>query len=143
MEEYLAGALADREAVWRERIGDGIPPGWLVLTAWDGPVLTGFLCLQSGVDPLWGALVDNLHVDPERKGRGMGRRLMAAAAAWLIETDPGSPMHLFAFEKNVAACEFYRRIGGAVVEHLPREAPDGRQLPEFRFFWKDPRVLLP
>ena len=66
------------------------------------------------------ALLDNLHVIPEKHGRGIGRQLMAAVAQWVAERAPDATLYLWVFEKNVAAREFYRKLGAietGVEEH--------------------------
>jgi GNAT superfamily N-acetyltransferase len=34
--------------------------------------LMGFICAFGGHDPIWGSLIDNLHVHPSAKGKGLG-----------------------------------------------------------------------
>lgn len=51
-----------------------------------------------------------LAVDPDRRGRSLGRELMAAAEAWL--SDRGAPkIQLMVRADNTAALGFYERLG--------------------------------
>lgn len=51
-----------------------------------------------------------LAVDPDLRGRGLGRDLMAAAEAWL--SDRGAPkIQLMVRADNTAALGFYDRLG--------------------------------
>jgi len=135
--DYLEHRVeAEREAAWKERIGGGLPNGFVVLLALEGEELVGFVSVRLDADAEWGSTIENLHVDPERKGRGTGRLLMAAAARWVLARRPESRLYLWVFEENRAACGFYQRMGGEAVELGPRSAPDGGMAPEFRFVWQ-------
>lgn len=139
-DDYLATEVdAERLANWQRRFSTP-PAGQRVFLAEDdGPA--GFLCAVDQFDPEWGCLVDNLHVGAERKGRGIGRMLMAAAAAWLIETAPERSMHLWVLQPNVDAQAFYRRLGGELAGEAIRHLPGGAAVPGYRFVWRDVRVL--
>ena len=74
-------------ATWRSTVA---PPGrsvspqpspWArtVLAEGDGELL-GFAHVVLRDDPVWGALVDKLHVRHDQKRRGIGRRLLGAVA---------------------------------------------------------------
>ena len=63
----------------RARLGDSVDANYgFIAEAETGPV--GFVYMLGGVDATWGTLIDNLHVLPGQKGRGIGRRLLEAAA---------------------------------------------------------------
>lgn len=136
------GVYANRLARWENRMLNGIAADMLILTASEGDQLAGFICVQLDEDGRWGALVDNLHVHPQRKGQGLGRSLMSHGASWIGRQRPGSPVHLWAFEANQGARAFYRRLGGAEVERKVLPAPDGSQLPEIRYAWERADILL-
>jgi GNAT superfamily N-acetyltransferase len=141
-DEFLARDVeADRRAVWNER-----------MTAWDparafgeiaeiGDVPVGFACTFRDMEPEHGALLDNLHVLPDRRGGGIGRRLLAGAAGWVAASFPGTPMHLTVFAANANACAFYRRLGGIASEPFEGPEPDGRLHRLLRFVWPDPALV--
>lgn len=140
-DEYLTGQVdVDRERVWRQRFHELAPHVFRVFIAEDADGPIGFACvLLQG--PSTGALLDNLHVVPEKQGGGVGRRLMAEVARWVVERDPGATLHLWVFEANAAARRFYLSLGATECATEEREAPDGRRLPGVRCQWDDPRVL--
>ena len=132
----------DRLRVWRSRLRAAPPDRQLVRLAVEEPQLVGFVCVFLDEDDRWGALVDNLHVHPDVKGRGIGRRLMAQAAAWVIDRRPASALHLWVFEDNHSARGFYQRIGGTPVERVVHAAADGNDIPSVRYVWERPAQLV-
>ena len=75
-DEYLDGDIAaERRQVWTARLGESVDANYgFIAEAETGPV--GFAYMLGGVDATWGTLIDNLHVLPRQKGRGIGRRLL-------------------------------------------------------------------
>lgn len=127
---YLDGAIdADRLATWTARLADRKTEAVGVVAERDGDGV-GFVYAYPDHDAVWGMLVDNLHVLPEARGTGLGRRLMQAVAATAIDR-----LHLWVFEANHDARAFYARIGGREVEHVHKPAPDGGLHPEWRVAW--------
>src|SRR5262245_36844091 len=87
-DHYLAHEVdADRIKVWRQRIAEFTQEDFNVFIAQDGDRAVGFACVFLK-KPSVTALVDNLHVIPEKKGCGIGRQLMAKAAEWVLEREP-------------------------------------------------------
>ena len=74
--------------------------------------IRGFACAFLEADPEWGCLLDNLHVVPELKGKGLGTQLMTAVAERVWRSNPYGRLHLWAYEQNLAARRFYERLGG-------------------------------
>jgi GNAT superfamily N-acetyltransferase len=98
--------------------------------------LLGFACVLLDAEPDWGALLDNLHVAPELKRRGIGRALFDAARRWVATTAPGMPMHLTVIEANENAWRFYEGIGGTLVERMTKEVIPGTKLVVRRYQWR-------
>lgn len=146
--EFLDGPIyADRIEVWRGRLAGApsrtsSPEDQLVLLAEENGVLRGFVCAFLDADPRWGAFLDNLHVVPAWQGRGLGKRLMSTAGAWVADRCPGMGLYLLVFDENRAARGFYDRLGGQVVERYAHRAPDGTDLLTVRYWWKDARELV-
>jgi GNAT superfamily N-acetyltransferase len=87
-------------------------------------------------DPEWGPLLDNLHVRPHLKGRGIGARLLQASREWSSAVAPGRPMHLWVLEGNAQARHFYDRERGDIVERQMVELTQGIMVPALRYVWR-------
>lgn len=111
-EAYLAGPVeVDIASLWTRAPG----PGDFRLLAEAGGVVLGFVAV---IDKAGAPYVDNLHVAPAARGRGVGRVLMQAAASRL-RARGDDRMWLTVMEGNAAALAFYRRIGGVVAAPVP------------------------
>ncbi|HLE69687.1 MAG TPA: GNAT family N-acetyltransferase, partial [Vicinamibacteria bacterium] len=99
------------------------------------------VCAILDEDETWGALLDNLHVLPAWKGKGLGRRLMVEAARWVASRRPGSPLHLWVIEENEEARSFYDRLAGRPLDRKLWSAPDGRGIGLIRYVWNDPTCV--
>lgn len=121
---YLDGdVVSDRLAVWTRRLAE--PDGTLTLLAEHSIGPLGFIHIVFDDDPIWGSLVDNLHITPDRQRTGVGRSLLtlAAQAATRQATHPG--LYLWVLEQNDAAQRFYRAMGGSIVEKGTVSDPGG------------------
>ena len=105
------------------------------------PDVTGFVCVLLDEEPEYGALLDNLHVAPTRHGGGIGRRLMADAAAWVAAMRPGWSMHLWVYQANARTVDFYRVAGGEEVDQRVIVTPAGNRAAVLRLEWRDPERL--
>jgi GNAT superfamily N-acetyltransferase len=136
-DEFLNGAVfEDRCALWHERLSGVARADQLVLIEEQGGVLQGFACAFLNADLRWGTLLDNLHVRPIFKGQGLGRQLMLEVFAWSLRQDCPR-LHLWAYERNLAARSFYERLGGVVTEQVAEIAPDGAMVNAVRYSWSD------
>ena len=142
-DSYLAGPIAEERAnLWRSRLSSPGGDRRYVLLAEAEGTLVAFVCVLLDEEPLWGAYLDNLHVLPELKGRGLGRQLFRRAAQWVMSNEPRWPIHLWVFEANDEARRFYAALGGEVVEHRLKRAPGGADISSLRYIWRDLQVLL-
>ncbi len=108
---FLAGPVeSDRMAVWNARLSNPRDDQQVAVAVEQG-VLVGFVCVFGDEEPKWGARVDNLHVTPSARRRGIGEMLLKSAASWVADRYPGSALHLWVFEMNALACQFYTRLG--------------------------------
>ncbi|AXE35124.1 GNAT family N-acetyltransferase [Chromobacterium phragmitis] len=131
----------DRLAIWRGRFASPARL-WLRIACWNGEPV-GFVCLLPDEAPELGVYLDNLHVRADQQGRGIGRALMAAAAAEACRAAPGRPLYLWVYERNADACAVYARLGGEEAERQEVDTPAGTRAVALRFSWPDPARLLP
>ncbi|NNM74379.1 GNAT family N-acetyltransferase [Enterovirga aerilata] len=142
-DDYLdAGIHAERRTLWRSRFTGEPGPDQVVAVAEDGTGLVALACILAGHDPIWGSLIDNLHVRPDRKRTGIGRLVLADAAARIPAVHAGTPLHLTVLDANLPARAAYEAWGGEFCEYLDAELPDGQSLPVRRYRWADPDALI-
>jgi GNAT superfamily N-acetyltransferase len=103
--------------------------------------IVGFVCVLLDEEPEYGALLDNLHVAPDRHRSGIGRRLMASASHWVTAMQPEWSMHLWVYEQNLKTVAFYRSAGGVDVDHRVIVTPAGNRATVLRFEWRDTAAL--
>jgi ribosomal protein S18 acetylase RimI-like enzyme len=142
LDSYLDGdVVVDRQAVWRSRL---VQPGTLQFTviAREGDEVLGFAHTILDEDPLWGSLLENLHVRSELKRSGIGSRLLSETAQRLIRLRPGGSLHLWVLQQNEAAQAFYDALGGERVEtKLRGPFPGGGRAMSHRYHWADSAQL--
>jgi steroid delta-isomerase-like uncharacterized protein len=137
-DEYLDGKVfADRGSAWQEKLSSRDSDSILLLVAFHDGQPVGFVCAILDEDEEWGALLDNLHVLPAWKGKGLGRKLMAEAARWVARERPRSPLHLWVLSENEEARAFYQRLSGRPLDRKLWRAPDGSELYLVRYVWND------
>ncbi len=140
--DFLSGPIEEeRLEAWTGRLGPHQPHVTaLIAEDVDGPV--GFVCAVGADDERWGTLIDNLHVLPTAKGRGLGTDLLGAAADWSLQGYPDSGITLWCFEQNEPARRFYERRGGVIVERSRHSVPGGGDRPVLRYHWPDPASAI-
>ncbi|MEV5557992.1 GNAT family N-acetyltransferase [Nonomuraea wenchangensis] len=134
---YLGGPLLDeRKAMWSTRLAT-VPAeqdhSRCLLVAVDDNMLLGFAYLAVATDGR--LLLDNLHVQPERKQSGIGRQLVHHAFGWASEQHPDKTVYLEVLRDNVAAITFYRRLGGQPAKEFVERFPAGFELPVVEYTW--------
>jgi len=134
--------VADRQAVWRERLhGPTTETAFGVVAEGAAGQLIGFTYVLLHHDPVWGSLIDNLHVHPEHKGGGIGGRLLQSVATQL-GPEHTQPCFLWVLDANEPAKRFYARMGAEFAEQAMAPPFGGVSLPEWRCVWRDPAQLL-
>jgi ribosomal protein S18 acetylase RimI-like enzyme len=133
---YLNGPIAaERAAVWQNRLTNSPANQWVLLAEEAGQV-QGFICLYLDHDPQWGTLIDNLHVEPELKGRGIGAMLLKKGADVAATYASRPQFYLRVFEANERAVGFYDRMNGHRAKQDLHDAPDGGQHPVYYYAWQ-------
>lgn len=123
-DSFLDGdILDDRRSVWSDRLAKPSHSATIVATA--AGSVTAFVHVIFDADDQWGSLVDNLHVALVQQRRGVGRALLARAAAAVVERAGSRTVHLWVLEQNTAAQRFYSALGGTNVETTLADEPGG------------------
>lgn len=143
-DDFLDSGLDDeRRTAWMERLQvSPVATAFGIVAEDEAGHMVGFAYVVPGDDPVWGTLLDNLHVHPDLKGGGVGRRLMQAVARELGPTH-SQPMYLWVLDANEPAKRFYERLGAEFAEQETEALPfSGVALPKWRCVWRDLSVLL-
>eukprot|EP00049_Salpingoeca_infusionum_P004610 m.81621 g.81621 ORF g.81621 m.81621 type:complete len:221 (+) comp12648_c1_seq1:114-776(+) len=96
----------------------------------------GFVCVNATAEREYGILLDNLHVMPEYRRRGIARTLVQTAIKWVVQHYPEESMHLTCFSSNDRARQFYTAMGGKLYGE-PFMWQDGESAPTecLRYSW--------
>jgi ribosomal protein S18 acetylase RimI-like enzyme len=143
LDSFLDGdVVADRQAVWGERLTARGADQFTIVADYDGMVV-GFVHMILDADPHWGALLDNLHVTHRLKRRGIGRRMLGEAAHRLARRRPvDSRFYLWVLDQNTAAQSFYAACGSSKVETtLGGPFPGGGRALCHRMAWLNAAAL--
>jgi ribosomal protein S18 acetylase RimI-like enzyme len=135
-DDTLGPALdGERRTHWRAKLAAMTPADTVMIA--DG---LGFVAVWAKGDAGFGAYIDNLHIHPDRRSAGLGRRLLGVAMRRTAERRE-MRAYLWVFHANTRAIDFYRRLGGEIVEHGFDEI-DGRRVPQCRIAWRDTARLV-
>lgn len=136
--DYLENvAPQERLDVWTARMNNPLPTRWILLAEEDGELL-GFICLERDQDQRWGALVDNLHVNGNYQGRGIGRQLMRQGVEHLRKNATSTNFYLWVLTDNTQAIEFYQRVNGRQVGPAETHVLAGNEVAVYRYVWEEP-----
>ncbi len=131
-EAYLASQLVeDLERHWHKI---HIQPDDIVLVAEEKGII-GFIAVWCRPDPY----IDNLHVTPSKRSKGVGSKLMASAARQMIQQGHQTA-YLWVIESNKKAIRLYERLGGVRTEQAIKNL-FGYQVPSIKIVWSDISVL--
>jgi len=106
----------------------------VVLIAEDKGLL-GFIAVLCRPTPY----IDNLHIKPSLRSRGIGSALLKSAAKELLAREQKTA-YLWVFETNQQAIRFYERLGGVKMEEAPQDI-FGYKIPSLKIAWKDLTVI--
>ncbi|WP_329103485.1 GNAT family N-acetyltransferase [Micromonospora sp. NBC_01699] len=123
-DSYLDGDVTtERRSVWSTRLASAANSATVV--AERGGRLAGFVHVMFDHDPVWGSLVDNLHVAHDQHRTGIGTELLDRATRAVADRANGTGMYLWVLEQNTAAQRFYRACGATRAEAATVEPPGG------------------
>jgi GNAT superfamily N-acetyltransferase len=133
-DEYLDNDLAgERIAYWSGKVCS-LTAGEFILMAVDTTGdIEGFIAVMDLPEKGYSALVDNLHVRPDLKGRGIGKALMQRAAQILVDSGRTN-YYLWVLNGNEPACRFYESIGGVPADEKTVHF-GGKDVLATRFVW--------
>lgn len=141
-DEFLNGPVVEnRRAVWQNRLSQPTPNQHIIVAEHLGTIC-GFACLYTDDDPIWGTLLDNLHVHSDQKGRGVGTMLIKSAARWAHAKNPEAGFYLWVLPQNTNARNFYEKLGATNHELVSHETPDGGLSDAYRYVWPDVTKLI-
>jgi ribosomal protein S18 acetylase RimI-like enzyme len=104
--------------------------------------IVGFCCTILNDDPLFGSLIDNLHVSTAMQKAGIGKMLIKDAAEAIIEKALTRKMYLWVYEANINARRAYERLGGTNLETILKRGNDGTVVSTCRYTWGDVAKII-
>lgn len=141
-EDYLDHKVdADRLQVWHDRLKNLNAKQIVTLAIAEGK-LAGFCCTMIDDDPVFGSLIDNLHVCSSRQKSGIGKLLVKDAAHNILAKSSSRSMYLWVYEANINARAAYEKLGGNNHETVLKESSDGSRARTCRYVWEDVQRLL-
>ncbi|NBO64709.1 MAG: GNAT family N-acetyltransferase [Acidobacteria bacterium] len=141
-DNYLDGGIdEERRGEWQRRLSAPHEESLGFIALLDGEPV-GFVYGFQNEHDCWGALIDNLHVLPGWKGRGIGRQLMARFAEELLARGDTNGVFLWVYEQNTAARRFYEIVGGTRSEETDYPLPGGGEARIYRITWSSPQALI-
>lgn len=134
-DEYLDGdVFEDRNSVWQSRLADPVSNQFIVVAEKASSIL-GFACVYGGDHTEWGSFLDNIHVQPDLTGAGIGKRLMVQIFGWCQEHYPNCGLYLWVLNSNERAQNFYKALGAEDRGGEISEAPGGGEIHGRRYVW--------
>ena len=141
-DEYLDNEVEkDRLDTWYRRLKS---PGenQLVTMAILDETIAGFCCVFLNDDPVFGSLIDNLHVSINLQKSGIGKMLVKDCAKSICSKAGNKKMYLWVYESNKNARIAYERLGGTNFETTEKKNEDGTISKTCRYIWDDVSKLL-
>ena len=141
-EDYLKNEVdADRLNVWHQRLQQP-DKNQRTGVALRNNEIVGFCCAILNDDPVFGTLIDNLHVSSTVQKSGIGRALLTDLAQYICEKCGDRRMYLWVYPSNTNARIFYERLGGIFAEEVEKPNDDGTTSLSCRYTWENSGTLL-
>ena len=140
-QDYLQNVVpSERLSVWQERLKNPRENQFVLVAQHNGFVI-GFACVFVMEHLEWGSYLENLHVRQSHHGRGIGAKLLIEVAVICEQKCAGKGLYLSVNQANKNAQKFYLKFGAENAQISVWNAPDGSQVPTFRFTWKSTAAL--
>jgi ribosomal protein S18 acetylase RimI-like enzyme len=136
-DNYLDNEIEkDRLDTWYRRLSS---PGenQVVTVASLDNIFAGFCCLYLDDDPIFGSLIDNLHVSSNLQRSGIGKMLVIDCANKVYDKARNKKLYLWVYESNKNARTVYDRLSGTNFETIEKDNPDGTKSRTCRIVWDD------
>jgi ribosomal protein S18 acetylase RimI-like enzyme len=131
----------DRLNTWYERLKSPVE-NQLVTIATLEENIAGFCCVFLNDDPVFGSLIDNLHVSMNLQKSGIGKMLVKDFSKSICDKCNNKKMYLWVYESNRNARIVYERLGGTNFETIEKKNEDGTNSQTCRYIWNDVSKLL-
>lgn len=131
----------DRLTTWYRRMKSPVKNQTVTIATFDN-MFAGFCCLYYDDDPIFGSLIDNLHVTSNLQRSGIGKMLVIDCARKVYEKAKKKSMYLWVYESNINARIAYERLGGTNFETIQKGNPDGTSSKTCRIIWDDITRLI-
>ena len=136
-DEYLDKEVEkDRLDTWYGRLKSPVENQLITIAASDDSIV-GFCCVFLNDDPVFGSLIDNLHVSMNWQKSGIGKILVKESAKKICDKADTRKMYLWVFESNKNARIVYERLGGTCFETIDKKNEDGTISKTCRYIWDD------
>jgi GNAT superfamily N-acetyltransferase len=115
--EKMSHLVVATEASIREHMFGTNPVAEVLLAYWDGEPVGFALYLRNFSTFLGqaGIYLEDLFVDPEHRGKGIGKALLIRLAKIAVERDYGR-LEWAVLDWNAPSIEFYRRLGAVPLD---------------------------
>lgn len=131
----------DRLNTWYSRLSSPSKNQIVTIATFD-TVFAGFCCAYLDDDPIFGSLIDNLHVPSDLQRSGIGKILVMDCARKVHDKAEIKKMYLWVFKSNKNARMAYERLGGTNFETIEKENPDATISKTCRIIWDDITRLI-
>jgi GNAT superfamily N-acetyltransferase len=142
-DDYLDNRVeAERMNYWHDRMKNPKVNQVILLCEETGSLL-GFVGFYVDDDEVLGTYIDNLHVQKELKGQGIGKLILQEVVKWIKQNAQYQKMYLWVYEANHSARVFYQKVGAINNETLDLENPfdKDQKVATCRYIWSDFEVL--
>ena len=129
------------EATWLHRLKSPSENQYTTI-AIKNDISVGFACIFLNDNPIYGALLDNLHVSLESQQKGIGKMLVKNCAENICNNSDNHKMYLWVYESNDKARNVYTRLGGITNETIEKPNLDGTTALICRYIWDDVALIL-
>ncbi|QMU27502.1 GNAT family N-acetyltransferase [Adhaeribacter radiodurans] len=143
MSDYYLDKEVEQERleVWHQRLQNPSENQKIILAIADEN-LVGFSGIFLNNDPVFGSLIDNLHVTKNLQKSGIGALLLKESAKYIKSHAEFPSMYLWVFELNRNARAFYDRMGGKNFQTIETQNSDQTKAQVCRYIWEDVSQIL-